>query len=135
MVAIQQYYKVQYNLRVQHIDDIALLYKYSWVSLGSTTPSYDWDRNGKGFRDWLSPGCGTVLIHDDWEPYKEIFDGVVPMYEYGDSSSLVVIMENLKKDQKMYNHYWQQQNRWIEQNTIEQQIYRAIKDEKVLCCL
>lgn len=110
-------------------DDLDRLFQHymdSWVTLGTTSHNRpELTRLGcmKGFRDWLGPVLGNVLIYDN-HPNVSTFnkDNLVPTYEYDDYNSMTELVKYLKKDKNIYANYMLRQNDWAWDNTIEQQL-------------
>ena len=113
------------SLELWVADKVFEEYAKSYVSLGTTTPSSDKERTGKGFRDWIAPFLGVVLIHDDYEGYVDLYKDIVPMYKYGDVFGCKQLIQELKADDDMRNHYIEKQKKFAIANTIEKQLMRA----------
>jgi hypothetical protein len=77
----------------------------------------------KGFRDWLGPLLGNVLIYDN-HPNTEIFnkDKIVPTYDYDNLDSMTDLANTLKEDKPKYTNYMLKQIDWAWENTIETQL-------------
>ena len=103
-------------------------YAISHTSIGTTTPSSDSYRNGKGFRDWIAPFLNCPLIHDDYDGYLELYDGIVPIYEYSNIDDCISKIEYVKSlNEYDRNSLLIKQMEFAELNTIENQLYRAYK--------
>ena len=125
------------DLKLPHIDDVSGAYIRSWISLGTTSPGCDVDRNGKGFRDWIAPFLNVVLIHDDFLSYYsqnnlfDSYDDVVPMYEYKNYDEIIDLVKCIKKDRNLYERLLISQRNCSLNNTLEKQIYKAIKNHSM----
>jgi hypothetical protein len=98
----------------------------SSIAIGTTTPSSDRERNGKGFRDWIAPFFDCVLIHDDFNGYIDLYDGIVPMYEYGNVDSCAKTIEEVKSwSPEKRAEVIAKQCAFAEHNTLEKQLYRS----------
>lgn len=117
-----------FNFYKENLNDVFFEYLVSEVSIGTTSPSSDVLRNGKGFRDWLSPFLNCLLIHDDYEGYIDLYKNVVPMYEYNniqDCIDKIKYIKNLNNTEKQ--NLLKKQIQFAELNTIENQLFRAYK--------
>jgi len=116
------------NLNEHFLCEIVKLYAESWVALGTTVSCMASDlRSMKGFRDWLAPFCGTVLIYDDYPDITDIGD-FIPIYEYGQWGQIKTIVDELKSDLDRYHTLIGQQREWALENTLEKQFIRIFKE-------
>lgn len=119
---------VGFNLNKFGLYESFFEYIISSVTLGTTTPSSDVLRNGKGFRDWIGPFLNCPLIHDDYVGYVDIYKDIVPTYTYGDIQNCIEKInwvKSLNKEDKL--ELLKKQTQFAELNTIENQLYRAYK--------
>lgn len=102
----------------------------SWVVLGTSSPCWWTNRSVKGWRDWLGPINGTVLIYDDYPDAVRKYP--CPFYKYEDFSSIVTLIESLKNDPHLYATILNTQIEWIKNNTIAIQLYDRLTQYKIL---
>lgn len=117
-----------YNLELFNLADCIRVFAESDVAIGTTTPSSDPQRNGKGFRDWLGPFVGCPLIADDYSGYIDLYEGIVPMYKYGDIADCIDKIRFIQQlDPEARSELLARQVAFAELNTIEQQLLRVYK--------
>ena len=58
----------------------------------------------KGFRDWIGPHMGSMLIYDDYPDIRKHFQGgeLVPLYEYGVFEGILAIHEHYSQNTDQY---------------------------------
>lgn len=113
------------NLEIWNMDQVFREYEDSFIALGTTTPSSDPERNGKGFRDWIAPHLNCLLIHDDYEGYVDVFKDIVPMYTYGDIDGCTALIRDILDNREKYDDIIKKQVDFAYHNTIELQLLRA----------
>lgn len=111
------------NLGENDLQKIFQLYNKSWVSLGSTSSSWPSPRRSlKGFRDWISPFCGTVLVYDNHPDVISLYTTDLPIYNYSNFQSIKNIINTIKTlSTKQYNDILVEQQQWVLGNTLERQ--------------
>ena len=100
-------------------------YNECYVSLGTSSPAgSDPLRTMKGFRDWIAPFFGTVLIYDDFTPMMK-HKKVLPTYKYNSYDSLAETINSIKSLNRMkYLDLVQEQQEHIVSHTLEKQYHR-----------
>ncbi len=116
------------------VEEVVRHYEKVKCTIGTTSPCHD-DGSGppklrslKGFRDWIAPLCGNVLIYDDHPQLLKDWESIVPFYGYGDFESLCNLYRHLCFDEIVYNRYVNKQLKWIENNYLETQLLNVLKD-------
>lgn len=112
-----------------HDHDLFPAYLKSWVCLGTSSPAWTDDiRTMKGFRDWIAPFLGTVLIYDDHPQILSEYGGgtVVPIYQYYDFPSIFKRIDELKSDGDGYRDLLDKQKSWALSNSLETQFERLL---------
>lgn len=98
--------------------------------LGTSSPCWWTNRSVKGFRDWLGPICGTVLIYDDYPDVVKKYP--CPIYPYEDFQAISELMEGIWSDQEQYNKILAEQVAWAQDNTIVNQLQRRLTQYKLI---
>jgi len=115
------------NLNEHNLETILNFYSQSWTALGTTTPCMNSDlRSMKGFRDWIAPFCGTVLIYDNFPDILDI-GSFVPIYKYEDWDDAARVIKELKTNSYVYDLIIKKQKQWALENTLEKQLIRIFK--------
>lgn len=109
----------QANFELNHLYQI---FSESRLVLGTSSPCWFTNRSMKGFRDWLGPICGTVLIYDNYPDVLTQYP-VVPTYNYDDFETIADLANTLIDDPELYKRTLDEQMAWIRQNTIAKQLY------------
>lgn len=92
------------------------------LALGTTSPSWTYSyRTMKGFRDWIAPACGTVLIYDNHPDILRKY-WTCPTYDYDKPESIFELVASLD-----YEKVLAAQQAWILDNTIEKQFLRIFR--------
>ena len=116
------------NLDEHDLENIFNLYSQSWITLGTTTSCMSSElRSMKGFRDWIAPFCGSLLIYDSFPDVVEI-GSFIPIYRYGDWQGAAKIIKELKDNKFLYNKLIEKQKRWALDNTLEKQLIRIFEE-------
>ncbi len=125
--------KVHWNLDLWNLPDIYRMVASAKFALGHTTPVHDNKaRSTKGFRDWIAPECGTVLIYDDHEDMRAIGPDILPLYRYLDAGQVVNLVRMFDDTPGMYEKYLVTQQKWAWDNTIERQLERIFKKYELI---
>ena len=113
------------------LDGLHEAYSKSRFVLGTTSPSWTVGRTMKGFRDWLGPPCGTVLVYDD---HPDVIKKYVncPIYKYDDLNSLYRLYHSLVNNPTYYQSVLSAQQEWIDQNTLEIQFEKLFRKHNIL---
>lgn len=106
-------------------------YMQSFFTLGTTSHNRpELTRLGcmKGFRDWLGPVLGSLLIYDNHPNVMNTFNqrGIVPIYEYDNLESIIHLHKELY-GHHVYSMYMARQLNWIRDNTIDKQLVNIMK--------
>jgi hypothetical protein len=118
--------EVLWNQNLWDLHKIYEMYATCWFALGHTSPVHDNKaRSMKGFRDWIAPELGTILIYDDYPDIRDL--EIVPMYRYLDAGSVINLADRLKNDKGYYEQILGLQKKWAWDNSLEKQITRAFK--------
>lgn len=116
-----------FNLNLWDLEQIFKTYAQCWFAIGHTTPlDCFFERGMKGFRDWIAPFCGTVLVYDDYPDMVKIGTAILPIYKYRDPNDLYRITDELKNDKTKYESVLTKQKEWCKINTIEAQLERIL---------
>lgn len=105
-------------------------YSRSKWTLGTTSHNNPKIRGMKGFRDWIGPKLGAPLIYDNYPQVMGAYGMVVPYYDYNDFSSITRLVESISDEKRTEISI--NQCFWIQNNTIEDQLYRVIKKHGIL---
>ncbi len=133
-------YKVLMNLELTNMRKVYDLYACSWISLGTTSSSWDQGRTQrtmKGFRDWISPWLNTVLIYDKHSDIMtgtdafESYSSSVPLYEYDSFQSIIDLTNELKNTPTEYCRWLEKQRQYSVDNTIEKQLLFLFRKHNV----
>lgn len=100
------------------------------INLGTTSPSWTGVRTMKGFRDFVSPFCGTPLIYDSHPDVVRKYP-CVPTYDYDNFDSILELFRELYSDKDKYYKTVDEQKTWARENTIYKQFKKLI-DNKVI---
>lgn len=97
-------------------------YMHAKVAVGTTSsPVPGWARGMKGYRDWIAPFAGCVLVYDDYPDAQQAWDNIVPFYRYGKPDSLAELIVRLSCDQPLRERYLARQQAWARQHTTDRQ--------------
>ncbi len=127
------------NLNIFDMTTLYHKYNSSWFTLGITHSAMagrvEAKRSMKGFRDWIGPFCGSVLIYDDFPDLLEEFKekDILPFYEYNKPSQVKELVTTLKGDHKLYLDYLDKQKKWAYTHTLENQFESIFLKEGFLC--
>lgn len=105
-------------------------YSSSLLTLGTTSPSWTNCRTIKGFRDWIGPLCGSMLIYDNHPQIRNEYEHLIPIfYDYddpiGDIKFWVDSCRNVF-DAVSCQTIIDIQADWVRQNTIVKQLHKLI---------
>lgn len=125
------------NLHMFNMEEVYRLYSKCWICLGITCPIIKEYRTMKGFRDWIAPFCGTILIYDDYPDIVNEFSSekIVPIYPYMNECEVKSVLNLLKESGKnsfIYQALLDKQKKWAKLNTMEAQLEKIFLEEKVL---
>ena len=116
------------NLDEHDLEKIFNLYSQSWITLGTTTSCMSSElRSMKGFRDWIAPLCGSLLIYDNFPDVVDI-GSFIPIYRYGHWQEAAQIIKDLKNNTSLYNMLIKKQRRWVLDNTLDKQLIRIFEE-------
>lgn len=124
----------RFNLKEFNINAVITLYRESFVILGTTTScieAFPTTRSIKGFRDWIAPFCGSVLIYDDHPEVHAMCD-CIPQYNYLDGQSVKDLVNLFKSDYNERQYFLNEQIKWAEQNTIDKQFIDIMKEKEFI---
>lgn len=123
----------RFNLEIFDLPEIYWQYNESWIVLGHTMSVWNKGyRTMKGFRDWLAPFCGSVLIYDDFPDIIDIGEQILPTYKYGNSNEARKLIDKFKKDPILYENTIKLQKTWAIENTLEKQLSKIFKKHKLI---
>lgn len=126
---LNQRYKIQWGKGPAEgnyaLDHLYNSFSGSKVVLGTTSPCWWTNRGMKGFRDWLGPICGTVLIYDDHPDVIKQFP-TCPLYKYDDFDTIVDLFEVITGNADKYSGILRDQEIWIKENTIAKQLSKLL---------
>lgn len=101
-------------------------YKKSKFTLGSTSPSWTSGRTMKGFRDWIGPLLGSLLIYDDHpDILRKYYEA--PTYKYEKFESILTLTDILERNKILYQKILLDQQKWALENTIDKQLEIILK--------
>jgi len=126
---LESRYKCQFGMHPSaadfNLDHMYRDFSKSRIVLGTTSPCWWSNRSMKGFRDWLGPLCGTVLIYDDHPDVIRKYN-TCPIYKYDDFETISELFTEITTDDELYGKLLAEQLAWIKQNTIAIQLYNAL---------
>jgi hypothetical protein len=99
--------------------------------LGTTSPCWWSNRSMKGFRDWVGPICGTVLIYDNYPDVIKKYP-VCPTYNYDDFNSIEDLVTKIWSDPVLYKKILDGQIEWIKENTIAIQLFKVLTKHGII---
>jgi hypothetical protein len=109
------------------LDGLAQAYGRARFTLGTTSPSWTTGiRTMKGFRDWIGPCRGSVLLYDDHPDIVRKYTAV-PTHPYGDFDALIQLTRSID-----YDAVLQAQRAWIAENTIDRQLERLFARHNIV---
>lgn len=114
-----------------NIDHVYESFSKSRIVLGSTSPSWSGIRTMKGYRDFLGPLCGTVLIYDNHPDVIKQFP-ICPLYDYDNFNSIIDLFERLINDPAEYQRVLTEQLAWVKENTIAAQLHDRLFKHQIL---
>jgi len=103
------------------LDELFHAYARSELTVGTTSPSWTRVRTMKGFRDWMGPEVGSLLLYDDHPDVVRKFP--CPLYPYGDHRALAELALSLRSGPERES-WLKRQQEWA--NVIENQLYDAL---------
>ncbi len=104
-------------------------YMDSYITLGTTShnrPELTKLGTQKGFRDWLGPILGNLLIYDNHPNIMNIFnkdENIVPTYDY-DNFQTILNCYDRNVDEEIYSTLVEKQKLFAINNTIDKQLVR-----------
>jgi hypothetical protein len=114
------------------LKDLYELYNTAWVAIGTTSPAGQDDiRTMKGFRDWIAPFFGTVLVYDD-HPEMNWASSVLPRYDYNDFPDLKAFIIDVKHYPDLSKQYIKKQKAFILNHTIEKQLINLFRKHSII---
>ena len=110
------------------LPDLGHIYNSCYVCIGTSSPAGNINiRSMKGFRDWIAPFFGTVLIYDKHIDMME-YDGYIDWYEYNSFESLSNLIihyrEMYHKENEKYQETLEEQKFIALEYSIEKQFQR-----------
>lgn len=115
-------------------DSVFDLYSKSFITLSTTSTSPAWIhvncRSVKGFRDWIAPSLGSLLVTDDHPDNIRKYGPGVFYYRYGDFDHLKQTIKDTW--QRMGTHTEQRaatlrrQRDWVKNNILDIQLKFAV---------
>jgi len=122
-------YKCQFGVHPDHADfNLDHMYEQfsgSRIVLGTSSPCWWSQRSMKGFRDWIGPICGTVLIYDNYPDVLKKYP-TCPIYDYDKFETIVDRINELVNNPEHYYAVLATQLSWIKENTIAIQLFNAL---------
>lgn len=113
------------------LQEIFMLYRRSVVVVGSTSSSVPWSpcRSMKGFRDWIGPPLGAVLIYDDHPDVLRKY-AHVPTHQHGNLTDLLLLLQrdhvsHVGSEQR--HRLLAQQQRWLASNLLDWQLVHYVR--------
>lgn len=118
----------------QNYDRLFSHYRRSWFTLGTTSHNNPLFHSMKGFRDWIGPAMGALLIYDDYPDVIKKFHGgtLVPTYPYEDFKAITEIADYYKNDLEAFNSLLELQKKWARANTIEKQLHKLFLEHHII---
>jgi hypothetical protein len=116
------------------LPDLYKLYNQAKVCIGTSSPAgLDNIQTNKGFRDWIAPFFGTILIYDDFSEMDWVGPDV-PRYCYDEYTDLVSLINTVKwsMSDEYYNIYIEKQKKLARNNTLEKQFIQLFKKHDIL---
>lgn len=118
----------------QDLDRLFTAYSKSRFTLGTTSHDNPAFHGMKGFRDWIGPFMGSLLIYDDYPEIISKFDGgaTVPIYGYGNFEELIEVANYFTINKTHYNALLEKQKEWARKNTIEEQLLYLLEKHRCI---
>lgn len=113
------------------LDELYVAYSKCRFTLGTTSSSErrlskaTFLRSMKGFRDWLGPACGNVLIYDNHPDIIKKYP--CPLYDYDKPETIFGLIKNID-----YAKVLTEQQDWLLDNTLEKQFLRLFKKHSLI---
>ena len=116
------------------VDKIFQQYANIKFTLGSTSHDNPLFHGMKGFRDWIGPHMGSMLIYDDYPDVRKHFQGgeLVPLYEYGVFEGILAIHDHYSQNTDQYYEVIEHQKAWALDNTIEKQLVKLFTKHGII---
>lgn len=88
----------------------------------------------KGYRWAIAPFTNTLLICDDYQDVLKYWYGgtIIPIYGYGKFAEIPSIIEYFSRNKTHRIELLKQQRKWIQNITIERQLYRKLKQYEII---
>jgi len=116
---------VSYEARKLHA-----AYSSALITLGTTSPSWTNCRTIKGFRDWIGPLCGSMLVYDNHPQIMREYGNLIPFfYDYHKPVDTLTDIVNCVKNSmsaELYSRIVSNQADWVRENTIAKQLLRLL---------
>lgn len=106
-------------------DEIVNLYNKTNIILGTTSPAATKNRTMKGFRDFIAPFCGSLLIYDNHpQVMKRYFaNQEVDFYDYNSLDTLSRLIDNiLSLNKNQYREKVNFQKECFKKHSLEKQL-------------
>jgi hypothetical protein len=128
-------YKCQFGMHPDqadfNLDNMYQQFSSSRIVLGTSSPCWWSQRSMKGFRDWMGPICGTVLIYDDYPDVIKKYT-TCPIYKYDNFNTIAELFDRLVSDPELYSRTLAEQLEWAKNNTIAIQLYNALTKHNII---
>lgn len=107
----------------------------SRFSLGTTShnrPEITRQQSAKFFRDELGPLLGCLLIYNDCELVRKIYeDGLVPFYDYDDNKTILDVYNQYINTDK-YNELLTKQVAWVKEHSFERELVLKLLEHNII---
>ncbi len=115
------------------LEDLYKLYSSSFVAIGTTSPAgLDDIRTMKGFRDWIAPFFGTLLIYDRHDEMAWAYESLFT-YDYDNFSDLETLILSIEQfTPNVYNGWVEKQKKFIRKHTLEEQFIQLFNKHDIV---
>jgi len=114
--------QVNYNL-----DELFSAYASCRFTIGTTSPSWTTPyRTMKGFRDWIGPPCGSVLIYDNHPDILRKYT-CCPTYDYNRPDEIITLAKTIDREAVL-----REQVQWAKDYCIDKQFLRLFRKHKLV---
>lgn len=118
-----------------NLDGVLESYCRSYFTLGTSShnnPLLNDKWCVKGWRDFIGPFMGSLLIYDNNPDIINYYCQQTPIYEFGNFDSLIKVANFLKDCPEKRDFIIEAQKKWALENTIEKQLFRLLKEHKIV---
>lgn len=120
---------IKTNLNEWDLDKVIEHYFECKYTLGISHSVWDTNltRSGKGFRDWIGPECGSLLIYDDF-PDVVNFSDLIPIYPFSNAQGVRNIVDHYNNNHEDYIELLEKQRTLMYDAALENQLRPLLKN-------